>query len=255
MLGEFPVNDVAHIAIKQGTNELNLVKKDDFWRVQERNNYPANYSEISDFLLKARDLKIVQSDKVGPSQLPRYGLITSSASNSAMTVELKDKTDKNIRSLLLGKKHMRKSDRPSPFGEMGDEGFPDGRYVKTGDSSVVAVISEAFANIEPKRKNKEIGSSLQARVVLHVQDDLAAFLEPYARDLPMLFIVSEVEVRRAGGYAPTTVIVERADGVKCERCWRYVKSVSTDPAWAGICDRCQTALAPSASRGAQPTNA
>ena len=37
--------------------------------------------------------------------------------------------------------------------------------------------------------------------------------------------------------------IERAGGVKCERCWRYVPSVSTDPAWAGLCERCQEALA------------
>jgi len=60
----FAVNDVAHIVVKQGTNELNLAKKD-IWRVRERENYPANYSEISDFLLKARDLKIVQLKKLG----------------------------------------------------------------------------------------------------------------------------------------------------------------------------------------------
>ena len=34
---KLPVNDVAHIAVKQGTNELNLVKTDDLWRVRERN--------------------------------------------------------------------------------------------------------------------------------------------------------------------------------------------------------------------------
>src|SRR5437762_2862970 len=127
LLGDFPVNDVSHIALKQGTNELNLAKKDDLWRVRERNDYPANYSEISDFLLKARDLKIVQSDKVGPSQLARFGLAAGSASNSAMTVELKDQAGKVIHRLFIGKKHMKKSDRPSPYGgEMGEEGFPDG---------------------------------------------------------------------------------------------------------------------------------
>jgi hypothetical protein len=68
LLGDkFPVNDVAHIAIKHGTNELNLVKKDDLWRVRERGNYPANFSQISEFLLKARDLKIVQTEEVGAS--------------------------------------------------------------------------------------------------------------------------------------------------------------------------------------------
>jgi hypothetical protein len=46
LLGDLPVNDVAHISLKQGTNELNLVKKDNLWRVRERNDYPANYSDI-----------------------------------------------------------------------------------------------------------------------------------------------------------------------------------------------------------------
>jgi hypothetical protein len=67
-------------------------------------------------------------------------------------VEFKGQGDKTLRSLLLGKKHMRKSDRPSPFGSEfgGDQGFPDGRYVKVGESGDVVLISEALANIEPK---------------------------------------------------------------------------------------------------------
>ena len=84
LLGNFPVNEVAHIAIRQDSNELNLVKKDDLWRVRERNDYPANYNDISDFLLKARDLKIVQSEKVGLSQLPRLALVTGQGTNSAL---------------------------------------------------------------------------------------------------------------------------------------------------------------------------
>jgi len=63
----------------------------------------------------------------------------------------------------------------------------------------------------------------------------------------MLFIVSDVQLRTSNG-STTDIVIERADGVKCERCWRVVTSVSTDPAWAGICERCQDALA-------QPTNA
>ena len=152
LLGDLPLNDIAHIAIKQGTNELDLVKKADLWRVRERGDYPANYSEISDFLLKIRDLKIVQSEKVGPSQLPRLSLVAGQGTNSALVVEFKDQNEKLIRSLVLGKKHMKKGERrPSPYGDMGEEGWPDGRYVKVGsDSESVAVISDALANIEPK---------------------------------------------------------------------------------------------------------
>lgn len=151
LLGDFPVNDVAHITIKQGTNELNLVKKDDLWRVRERNDYPANFSDISDFLIKARDLKIIQTETVGPSQMPRLDLVPGSGTNAALVVEFKGQSEKPIRTLLLGKKHMQKSSRPSPYGDMGDMGFPDGRYVRVGtDSDSVALISEPLANIEPK---------------------------------------------------------------------------------------------------------
>src|SRR5215471_17249670 len=96
LLGDLPVNDVARISIKQDTNELNLVKKDGRWRVRERNDYPANYSEISEFLLKARDLKIVQSEQVGPSQLPRLSLVPGQGTNAPMVVDLKDQKDKSI---------------------------------------------------------------------------------------------------------------------------------------------------------------
>ena len=66
----------------------------------------------------------------------------------------------------------------------------------------------------------------------------------------MLFIVSEVELRpvptdvEAHEGALPRVTIERAGGVKCERCWRYVNKISSEPAWAGLCERCQDALSP-----------
>jgi isoleucyl-tRNA synthetase len=107
-----------------------------------------------------------------------------------------------------------------------------------------------LAEIEPLRKNKQIGSSLQAKVVLSATTTELALLERYVNDLPMLFIVSEVELRpaptdvEAHEEALPRVTIERASGVKCERCWRYVDKVSSDPAWAGLCERCQDALSP-----------
>ncbi len=151
LLPKLPVNDVAHIAVKQGTNELNLVKADDFWRVRERNNYPANFSDIKDFLTKMKDLKAAQTETVGASQLPRLWLTPGQGSNSAVVVELKGQGDKALSTILLGKNHMRKSARPSPMGDMGDDaGWPDGRYVKTGSDDTVALVSESFQNIAPK---------------------------------------------------------------------------------------------------------
>src|SRR5207244_12120688 len=97
-------------------------------------------------------------------------------------------------------------------------------------------------------KSRQIGSALQAKVVLTATPAELVFLEAHARDLPMLFIVSEVELRAAPSdveaheEALPHVTIERVSGVKCERCWRYVPSISTDPAWKGLCERCQDAL-------------
>jgi hypothetical protein len=148
----FPINDVALIAIKQGSNQLDLAKKDNLWRVRERNDYPASFSQISEFLIKAADLKVVQSEKVGPSQLSRFALAPGQGTNAPMVIEFKDQGGKLIRSLFLGKKHFHKSEQPSSFGgDMGDEGWPDGRFVKVGSEAAdVALISDALSNIEPK---------------------------------------------------------------------------------------------------------
>jgi isoleucyl-tRNA synthetase len=103
-----------------------------------------------------------------------------------------------------------------------------------------------LAEIEPLRKDKKIGSSLQARVVLSANERDLVFLRSCEPQLPMLFIVSDVELKeRPGGEGDEHVgiLIERAGGVKCERCWRYVPHVSGEPGWAGICGRCQDALA------------
>ena len=71
-------------------------------------------------------------------------------------------------------------------------------------------------------------------------------LKDHAEELPMLFIVSEVELRPTDE-ASLQVTIEKAAGVKCERCWRYVPTVSTDSGRPGICGRCQDALAEAVS--------
>ena len=55
-----------------------------------------------------------------------------------------------------------------------------------------------LAEIEPLRKDKQIGSSLQAQGrAVGGRRRSSALLERYADDLPMLFIVSEVELQAA----------------------------------------------------------
>ena len=76
-------------------------------------------------------------------------------------------------------------------------------------------------------------------------------LRAHAAQLPMLFIVSEVEIRETTAGDALTISIDRASGVKCERCWRYVPALSSGPDRPGICERCQGALAETVPRHAQ----
>ena len=117
------------------------------------------------------------------------------------------------------------------------------------------VRDEVNVKLENERQAKTISSNLSARVDLEFEDKGLAFLNQYRDFLPTLFGVSDVRVelpRVSAGFAgegglmvapPLTIRVRKADGVKCERCWRFVSSVRSEPDWAGICDRCVEALA------------
>jgi isoleucyl-tRNA synthetase len=98
--------------------------------------------------------------------------------------------------------------------------------------------------LEQKRKDKLIGTSLGARVTITASGPVAALLEEHRNELPMLFIVSEVALTLGpiAGEDQLRVEVDKAPGIKCERCWRIVAAVREEPAVAGICDRCVAAL-------------
>jgi isoleucyl-tRNA synthetase len=101
--------------------------------------------------------------------------------------------------------------------------------------------------LEEKRQQKAITSSLSAKVSLAAAGSLAELLGRYRDELPTIFGVSQVDldvVPTDGGGVPegVQVVVSRADGVKCERCWRFVPSVTESGAFKGVCDRCVDAL-------------
>jgi isoleucyl-tRNA synthetase len=109
---------------------------------------------------------------------------------------------------------------------------------------LLAVREQVNAALEDKRKAKLIGTALGARAVVTAAGPIATILEQHLDILPMLFIVSDValHVGTREGADEVQVDVERAPGVKCERCWRFVPALHAEPPWAGICDRCVDAL-------------
>lgn len=110
---------------------------------------------------------------------------------------------------------------------------------------LITVRALVNATLEEKRKTKIIGNSLTAHVILSATGPVGALLKRHAKELPMLFIVSEVtlKVTAPDGDDAIEITVERASGTKCERCWRRVPNLSTEPEWKGLCERCVEALA------------
>jgi hypothetical protein len=111
----FPVNDVAAIHIKTA-GDLHLAAKDGIWRVQERAGYPADPSKIRDLLITMLDLKISQSEPIGPSQLAHMELEPpGKGTNSGTLVEFMDKQGKTLQSLSPRQKTHRGLQPPLPL--------------------------------------------------------------------------------------------------------------------------------------------
>jgi isoleucyl-tRNA synthetase len=107
------------------------------------------------------------------------------------------------------------------------------------------VREEVSKALEEARRSGLLGNSLEARVILEAGDELASFLRSFGGDLPAYLIVSAVELGPAGDAAIRSqrfpglaVRVARADGRKCERCWRYSTRVGASASLPSLCERC-----------------
>jgi isoleucyl-tRNA synthetase len=109
-------------------------------------------------------------------------------------------------------------------------------------TGLVAVRDQVNLQLEEKRKDKTIAANLSARVTVTAGGEMARLLESARDFLPTLFGVSEVALTATAADG-VVVSVERATGVKCERCWRYVPDVSSRSGREGLCARCVDALA------------
>jgi isoleucyl-tRNA synthetase len=107
---------------------------------------------------------------------------------------------------------------------------------------LLQVRDDVLKSLETARNEKLIGAPLEARIRLSANGDLFPLLREYAPELPGLFIVSQVGLERSESGAPLTIEVERADGRKCERCWKYTTDVGARETFPTICASCADAV-------------
>lgn len=97
--------------------------------------------------------------------------------------------------------------------------------------------------LEEKRNEKVIGKSLEANVIIHCGDDeTEARYNALAGNLAEILIVSGVSVIKDKDGGDTEFEVVKAEGEKCERCWRYSKTVGGDSEHPTLCSRCAASL-------------
>jgi isoleucyl-tRNA synthetase len=132
-----------------------------------------------------------------------------------------------------------------PAGSVFEAGLParpapaDGPALTDRYARLLAVRAEAMKALELARRDKLIGSGLEAQVTVSAEGDTLGLLRDAAAELPTLLIVSKVLL--AAG--PLAVKVERAPGEKCDRCWVFAEDRGRDPAHPTLCAKCTAALA------------
>ncbi|OGR89915.1 MAG: hypothetical protein A2992_00850 [Elusimicrobia bacterium RIFCSPLOWO2_01_FULL_59_12] len=128
-------------------------------------------------------------------------------------------------------------DLPDPVETVIDDGMgPDWQYVWN-------LRDEVYREIEEKRKAGHLGSSLEAWVTIGSRTpEFLALLDKVKMDLPMLYIVSKVDIDPNETHKVVVRHAKEAGCKKCARCWNWRADVGTRARWGEVCGRCAQAL-------------
>jgi isoleucyl-tRNA synthetase len=110
---------------------------------------------------------------------------------------------------------------------------------------IITVRKEVNKALELARKDKIIGHSLDANVVVGLTDDLKDAMNT-DEGLSRVFIVSEIEMVDLSELSDCyvsedgniKVMVSKSENEKCERCWVHDKTVGSNKEYPTLCERC-----------------
>ena len=132
----------------------------------------------------------------------------------------------------------------APFPEVDEKHLHKDLEIKWNDLFMLR--NEVNKALEIKRAERFLGNSLEAKILLRLPGKYKAPVLENRDFLPIFFIVSAVEL--SDGNLPDSykspeiegleIMVEKAAGVKCQRCWNWNESVGTFADAPDICERC-----------------
>lgn len=132
--------------------------------------------------------------------------------------------------------------------------IPCADYIETDEAfiskwdKIHEIRTDVQKALEQARTAKVIGKPLEAKVTLYADGELAQFLKSVEVQLPEIFITSAVELANgngdfAGDVKGLSVSVAKADGEKCERCWKFSSTVGECSDHPTLCKECAEVMA------------
>ncbi|WP_155590152.1 isoleucine--tRNA ligase [Lysinibacillus cavernae] len=117
--------------------------------------------------------------------------------------------------------------------------------LRTKWEKIIDVRDDILKALEEARNAKTIGKSLEAKVTVYAKEDVVALLNDANIDFAQLSIVSAFEVATideapadALALEHVSIVVEKATGEKCERCWSISETVGANEEHPTVCARC-----------------
>lgn len=140
LLKDLKAADIASIRIAEAKSVLTLARKDGRWTLVELGGFPADFTKVRDFVLKAIELKAGQSEPIGDQDRARLKL-----DDSGTIVEFRGADGKPLRSLIIGKKYFKREvDNP-------EKAIGDGRFVQLpGEPGTVFIVGDPLLQATAK---------------------------------------------------------------------------------------------------------
>jgi len=132
-----------------------------------------------------------------------------------------------------------------------NENYRDRNLEKKWEN-ILKIRKDVLKALEIKRGEGFIGNSLEAQVNIYTKDkEVYDYLMSFREQLETIFIVSKTDIIREEGekvlstdaymgleFPAVKVLITKAPGEKCERCWCYSKTVGEDQKYPTICEKC-----------------
>ena len=146
--------------------------------------------------------------------------------------------------------HLAQWPHPNPFFAQHD--MPVDENIEEELRLAIEMIPDIAKALEEKRTAGEIGSSFDAQIILLTNSQIRYnYVASLGSDLLEIFKVSGVSVVKLDtleGGVPSkscpeiSIVVSKADGTKCVRCWNYSQTVGASSKHPQICDKCLGAI-------------